>query len=329
MWKMIHYAVRGRGHVAENIPCQDKTIALTKNDVSVIALADGAGSAKYSHIGAQTTINAVSDYIVTNFDMLVKEQDGVVIKQLFQKIILDALKEDQQVLDCELNALASTLLVVAIKDETFFLLHVGDGVIGYVKDEQLYVASKPSNGEFTNSTVFVTSSRLIENMNLIKGTLQNISGFILMSDGTAESLYEKNQQRLAPIVKRLIDWTALLPKQNMLNIVEQSFNNVISSRTLDDCSIAIITNQQNILQKYKALNTTEKYYVLQLPKKDSRTLKKKVLRYDYILQMLAQPKTLDQVSKEIRLKRKYTKKRMDILIQKGLIIKRGGYYIAK
>ncbi|MEE1131708.1 MAG: PP2C family serine/threonine-protein phosphatase, partial [Caryophanon sp.] len=252
------------------------------------------------------------------------------VKQQLQQTIIEALKDEQQVLECDLKELASTLLVAAIKDDTFFLLHVGDGVIGYVKDEQLHVASKPSNGEFSNSTVFVTSSRLIENMNLIKGTLKaSISAFVLMSDGTAESFYEKSQQRLAPVVKRLIDWTALLTKQNMLDIVSYSFDHVIAAKTLDDCSIAIITNQQNMVQKYTALNMTEKYRVLQLPTKDSRTLKKKVLRYDAILRFLAQPKTLDEVAKEIRLKRKHTKKRMTILMQSGLITQRDGYYIAK
>ena len=47
MWNIIQCAVKGRSHEKVNMPCQDKTYALFENDVQTIALADGAGSAKY------------------------------------------------------------------------------------------------------------------------------------------------------------------------------------------------------------------------------------------------------------------------------------------
>ena len=42
MWKIVQCAVQGRSHIKADIPCQDKTFALVKNEVYVMALADGA-----------------------------------------------------------------------------------------------------------------------------------------------------------------------------------------------------------------------------------------------------------------------------------------------
>ena len=54
MWNVIQCAAQGRSHIKSDIPCQDKTYSAFDNDTQVIALADGAGSAKLSHYGAET-----------------------------------------------------------------------------------------------------------------------------------------------------------------------------------------------------------------------------------------------------------------------------------
>lgn len=46
MWHFLSCEVIGRGHEKKEIPCQDKTYKFQYNGASVIALADGAGSAK-------------------------------------------------------------------------------------------------------------------------------------------------------------------------------------------------------------------------------------------------------------------------------------------
>lgn len=53
MWKTIQIAIQGRSHEISNTPCQDKTFALNNFDCYAVSLADGAGSAAHSEIGAQ------------------------------------------------------------------------------------------------------------------------------------------------------------------------------------------------------------------------------------------------------------------------------------
>ena len=57
--------------------------------------------------------------------------------------------------------LASTLLFVAIKDNKFIMAHIGDGIIGYLKQDELKIATHPMNGEFINTTVFTTSMDVV------------------------------------------------------------------------------------------------------------------------------------------------------------------------
>lgn len=45
MWKTQVDHVTGRGHQRQGMPCQDRVLAMEKNGVTVVALADGAGSA--------------------------------------------------------------------------------------------------------------------------------------------------------------------------------------------------------------------------------------------------------------------------------------------
>ena len=46
MWRSVCCAMQGSGHKKSGVPCQDKTFRLNKNNVHVIALSDGAGSAR-------------------------------------------------------------------------------------------------------------------------------------------------------------------------------------------------------------------------------------------------------------------------------------------
>lgn len=98
--------------------------------------------------------------------------------------------------------MASTLLLVAIKDDKFIIAHIGDGVIGYLKNNEMKIASQPENGEFVNTTVFTTSKDAIMTMKLIKGFLGTIQGFVLMSDGPEARLYSKQENKLADVLKK-------------------------------------------------------------------------------------------------------------------------------
>lgn len=239
MWNVSHSAVQGRGHIARSIPCQDKTFAIQQDGCTVCALADGAGSAPFSHFGAEAATQGICYYMAEHFDDIVSNANGVYVKaEILNEIV--AILEDLSVdMGVKLRDLASTLLFVATKGDKFVVCHLGDGVIGYVKAGKVMVASHPENGEFANTTSFTTSSRALASMRLIKGSLGDISGFVMMSDGTESSLYNLRTRSLSHAVLSMIKATQRVGGETD-DWLTGSLETVFRCRTTDDCSLALM-----------------------------------------------------------------------------------------
>jgi serine/threonine protein phosphatase PrpC len=257
MFKHLRLQVRGRGHYKTGIPCQDATYYDSNGEVQVIALADGAGSARFSGYGAQTVVKKACTHLVQNFRYIYNCQDGAKVKADLVNYLLSELDKRKSIIrekpensDCELKDLACTFLMVAVCGNEFILAHIGDGVIGYVKDDKLRTASAPDNGEFANVTTFVTSTNALASMRLKKGELDGISGFILMSDGTENSLLKRQTAELASACGKMIEAVAKssdedkrrgYSKKPQYKIeIEELFETRIKENTSDDCSVAII-----------------------------------------------------------------------------------------
>ena len=324
MWKIAQCAIQGRSHIKNNIPCQDKTFALVRNGVYVTALADGAGSAELSHLGAGRVTEFVCHELSENFDRFFDSEDGVSVKQELMSKIIISIDEVARKYQSDIKKFASTLLFVAVKDDRFIIAHLGDGVIGYVKNDILKVASEPYNGEFANTTVFTTSKNATFFLKLIKGTLENISGFVLMSDGTAEALYSKAKKQLSNGVKKVIDLCRHANLEYVEKMLDYSFCNTIRQVTADDCSICVMSCVNSQFREYFQLDIKDKAKLLKI--KFGVSLKRQVERYDKILLYLSEDKTLKSVSKYIHLKPKYTKKYIDRLLELDFIEKSDGKY---
>jgi len=265
-WKIASSYIIGQGHISKNIPCQDRTFKLvdqiflkkevkrkkyknksskkiTRNTLDIensfygLSLADGAGSCKHSDIGAELITKKILEYIKINFNNLMKDENiGFSLTDYIERELKKKVNDQISFKD-----LSSTLLFVAIKSNKFIIGHIGDGVVGMLDNENnIKTISKPDNGEFSNSTFFTTSVKYQERLRILKGTIKNSVGFILMSDGTEESLYDKKNECLSDINRTIINW---LDNNNEKNVEKALFNNleqVISKQTSDDCSIGIM-----------------------------------------------------------------------------------------
>lgn len=323
MWNVIQCAIQGRGHIKSNTPCQDKTYSMITDTMQVIALADGAGSARLSHYGAETVTKFICLELTDKFDAYFADNNGAAVKQQLIERLLKSLNETAKQLDCEIKELASTLLFVAVRNEQFIIAHIGDGVIGYLKNDELKIASQPENGEFVNTTVFTTSKDAIMTMKLIKGSLGEIQGFVLMSDGTETSLYSKKERKLADILKKIMQMSTIVSTDKVQGQLKQSFENVIINATTDDCSIAMLVKTNDSFKGYLQLTNEQKCKLLGL---NSSTSKKTIRRYDDILVYLQNKQSVSQIARRIYLKPKYTKKYIDKLCMLNFVEKNCGYY---
>lgn len=245
MFKEFHYQARGHGHLRDGTPVQDRTKYLSRGGVQVLCLADGAGSASLSQLGAQAVVDEGCSLLIERFAEYAASEDGVQAKvdllgRLMTKVAAVAERHDASPDD-----LASTFLCVAVSGDRFLGAHIGDGVVGYLKNGDLKVISAPDNAEFANQTTFVTSGRALESMRLFRGSLDGVAGFVLMSDGTGESLFDPRTGRLASACSKLITAVGSAPgrqsksskyQKRLRRLVDITFRNA----TNDDCSIGIL-----------------------------------------------------------------------------------------
>lgn len=247
MFREFHYHRRGRGHALEGTPGQDRTSYLSRRGVQVICLSDGAGSATHSEFGAQTLAEKGAVLLAESFEEVISSDDGAHVKLEIMRGLLDRLAETAKRRECEIADLAATFLAVAVSGTRFLVVHVGDGVIGYVKNGELKVVSAPDNDEFANSTTFVTSERAAHSMRLLRGSTDGVAGFILMSDGAEASLHNRHSGRLAPACVKLIDAVAAAPRRGAKHpkherVLRRFVDTVVAQSTKDDCSIGILAS---------------------------------------------------------------------------------------
>lgn len=245
MFKEFHYQVRGRGHVLDGRHGQDRSKFLSRGGVQALCLADGAGSAKQSGFGAQALVEEGCALFVDSFAQFIASDDGAWVKMNIVQRLLGRLHVVAGRRGCDMKDLAATFLIVAASGDRFVVAHVGDGVIGYLKNGELRVVSRPDNGEFANQTSFVTSERAAAEMRLFRGSLEGVSGFVLMSDGTSSSLYDQRTGQLAPACARMVGLVGAAPSRTVKNPehkkqLRKLVDTRIRNATKDDCSIGIL-----------------------------------------------------------------------------------------
>jgi len=231
-WKALCFAITGKKHKTEGKICQDFVAKVIKDDKACIVLADGAGSAKFSHIGASIVVN----YIKNCF-----QKDGC--EDLFLDKLISLLKKHAEKREVNLKDFASTLLFVGIDQEKYKIWHIGDGVIGAIYNNgDAKVLSEGFNGEFANETVFITTEGVEKFLVKLEGNWkqENIKAFFIMSDGMAHAIYNKHSKILGNLIYKLYQW--FLEEKNIKRLKKQikSYKEVFYKRTYDDLSLCIL-----------------------------------------------------------------------------------------
>ena len=244
LYRAAGASVIGISHIENGIPCQDKIYSKIKSSVAAISLADGAGSCSKSEIGADVCTKYVVDFLCDNFDktFLQNEED---IANLILSGVTNSLKKTVKEFELDIMDLSSTLLFVAVKKDKFIAGHIGDGLIGAFDGSGCHVLSSPDNGEFANETFFITEVNALEHFRIYKDKLKDTTGYILMSDGSYESLYDTQKGELAPANVSFFSWLVDYDntKEEVEKGLEETLTNKFTKKTKDDCSINLLSTK--------------------------------------------------------------------------------------
>ena len=131
----------------------------------LLAVADGAGSARYAAEGAAHAVHTVIGWMAGELTAGAPETE-----EAWRGLLMDALARTRVALedlavtmeDAALRDFATTLLLAVVTPETLATLQVGDGAIVLRSGEELHVLAPAAVGEYVNETTFVTSADAVE-----------------------------------------------------------------------------------------------------------------------------------------------------------------------
>lgn len=275
-WKISGAAATGLRHSEEGTPCQDKIFSLSENGVTAIALADGAGSARLSHFGAEEVTKAICEKLCAEFDSIITNEDAITVKRIILDCLLSRLGNLAENLGCNIRDLASTLLAAASDGERIMLLHIGDGIIACFRDGKIIAASNPDNGEYKNETFFVTSHDAVQRLRLMKGSIAGISGIALMSDGTDESFYSRREKKFAGLLGEIRQHCIMFTEEENNEELEELFRETVRCKTRDDCSMIIMSRPDEYFRGYRDISEEMQYDFLGAKTPESKENREKI-----------------------------------------------------
>jgi hypothetical protein len=199
-WKKL-----GRDHIESKVPCQDSVAYGSHEGIQVLAVADGAGSRKFSQHGSKIAVEQMVKVLSSNFREVSQrmekvgkkknqfENDQLFLKEWFQKSILSEMEIFAKANQITINDMACTLLFVAFNENHYVAGHIGDGIIasihGVPGQEYTKLISEPE-GE-ANETFFVTMAKLAPHFRIASGSMDQIRGFLVTTDGIQDRIYQK------------------------------------------------------------------------------------------------------------------------------------------
>jgi serine/threonine protein phosphatase PrpC len=172
-WRSLSRSVIGTRHQRLNLPCQDAGGHRSFGEVVIGAIADGAGSAPHSDIGATLAVKSTLNYWA-NLETWLQPTDNATwptvqqppspaqIKRLFERTLAKVRHDLQQQAiqnSDDLETLACTLLGFVATPYWIAAMQIGDGFMVVSTPTQAHqILFTPDKGEFVNQTTFVTSS---------------------------------------------------------------------------------------------------------------------------------------------------------------------------
>jgi hypothetical protein len=182
MWRTVCQSAIGSFHVQTGLPCQDYGAYQTLGkDILIGAVADGAGSAKHSDLGAKVAVETAIQFIVDLVDEQKAENQAfaesgsektlsAVFERFFPLLLTKVQKKFDAVtkgFDVEFPELATTLLVFIATSKWLAAMQIGDGFILIKPMGEAYqLLFHPDKGEYINETTFITSTNASEEMQI-------------------------------------------------------------------------------------------------------------------------------------------------------------------
>lgn len=214
--KILGASKRGRSHAHEGSFRDDHFIIENlENDWVFLAVADGAGSARFSREGSKISCEASLNSIKSKLNDIQLDQlilDGyedqskqkALRKQLYDLFgsaimnVIDGIQKSAKKHNHDVKDYATTLIFSLIKDFEFgsFIATywIGDGAAAVYTTDNIYLLGSPDGGEFAGQTRFITMPDVINSRNILRRIhyqyIDRFDALFLMTDGVSDPLFQ-------------------------------------------------------------------------------------------------------------------------------------------
>ena len=247
---------QGTAHSIDGTPNQDCAVVATASNkfatnVAVIAVSDGAGSAKYSQLGSQAACTAA----VESLNRQLRRNPYIAIKEhLLRSALQRAVRNARQSVihtarhsgatspSTAVRDYACTIILAVWSGKFVGIAHVGDGCVVAGDGRKWKLLSAPDNGEFANETCFLTDPRNLPRVRVISDS--GINCLAVITDGledVALSLGETPFERFWTPLYKALDRNLEAPVDSLLESLLRRVGQ--ASKASDDCTIAVFTRR--------------------------------------------------------------------------------------
>jgi hypothetical protein len=184
-WVLIGATIQGSHQLLESRPCQDAQAFLSMDDVLLIAIADGLGTALCAQQGAQLAVQAV---LKGAGDLLAAAIPGTEEgwHELLQSSILGSrarLEEEAGRQRAPMADYATTLILAIVSRGWLATAHIGDGAVVMLDGDGVFsMVLTPQNGEYANETFSLTLPDASERV-VYQVCQANVQALGLLTDG--------------------------------------------------------------------------------------------------------------------------------------------------
>jgi hypothetical protein len=177
MWKLVYGSATGTSHLRSGQPCQDYCAGSVAGSTLVAACADGAGSAELSHLGSKVAVEFFMENAAELESAPTREQIESWVEAARTRVLELAASNDSTP-----RELACTLLAAIIGESWAAFAQIGDGAIVFDGPEGYELAFWPDNGEYANTTRFLTEDDYHANLR-IEIVERQVTELAVLTDG--------------------------------------------------------------------------------------------------------------------------------------------------
>lgn len=191
-WQVHGMSVEGYRHRRADMPCQDWCGHGRVGPVTVLAVADGAGSRPRSDEGSRLAVQLAVDHIGHRAAALA-DRDATEARDPLRATFLKVREEFKAETGPDCADFATTLTVVVLAPGWLMYLTVGDGFVvlrSGTEDgvRQYHLLPQPEAvSEYSNETVFLTSEEAPTRMIALPVYDPWVDGVLLSTDGLAQA----------------------------------------------------------------------------------------------------------------------------------------------